>query len=339
VVEEVSVKLSVFGGGSWGTAMAHQLARRGHDVLLWAREPEVAEGINTEHRNPLFLSDMPLADTLRASPRLERVATWSDVWVWVVPVQFSRAVMKALSGSMRPEVVMVSSSKGIETSTRETVHRIALGSLGIPATRFCCLSGPTFAREVVRGDPSLAVLACPELEVATRLQEEFSDHHLRLYAGRDLVGVEIAGALKNPIAIAAGVLDGLGMGSNTQAALMTRGLHEITRLGVALGAEAETFRGLAGMGDLVLTCTGGLSRNRTVGQRLGRGENLDDILGSMREVVEGVRTAPAAAELARELGVEMPITEAITKLLAGEKDPRQMVRELMLRDLKEETTL
>jgi glycerol-3-phosphate dehydrogenase (NAD(P)+) len=339
VVKEEVVKLSVFGGGSWGTAVAHQLARRGHEVLLWARETEVAKGINSEHRNPLFLNDMPLVDTILASTDLDAVAEWSDVWVWVVPVQFSRGVMQRLEGCMRSDVVMVSSSKGIETSTLETMHQIAHGTLGLPVTRFCCLSGPTFAREVVRGDPSLAVLACPDLETATRLQEEFSDHHLRLYAGRDLVGVEIAGALKNPIAIAAGVLDGLGMGSNTQAALMTRGLHEITRLGVALGAEAETFRGLAGMGDLVLTCTGGLSRNRSVGQRLGRGERLDEILGSMREVVEGVRTAPAATALARSVDVEIPITEAISLLLAGEKDPRQMVRDLMLRDLKQEAVL
>lgn len=333
------MKLSVFGGGSWGTAVAHQLARREHEVLMWAREAEVADGINAEHRNPLFLSDMDLHPGLVASADIESVAAWSSVWVWVVPVQFSRATMKRLAGAMRADVVMVSSSKGIETSTLETMHQIAQSTLGIPTTRFCCLSGPTFAREVVRGDPSLAVLACPDQDVAVRLQEAFSDHHLRLYAGRDLVGVEIAGALKNPIAIAAGVLDGLGMGSNTQAALMTRGLHEITRLGVALGADAETFRGLAGMGDLVLTCTGGLSRNRGVGQRLGRGERLEEILGSMREVVEGVRTAPAAAALARSLDVEMPITEAITLLLAGEKDPREMVRELMLRDLKQEAVL
>ena len=187
--------------------MAHQLARRGHDVLLWAREPEVSDGITARQRNPLFLSDMDLYPTLAASSDLERVAAWSPVWVWVVPVQFSRAVMNTLDGAMRPDVVMVSSSKGIETTTLQTMDQIAWEALALPSTRFCCLSGPTFAREVVRGDPSLAVLACPDVELAARLQEEFSDHHLRLYAGRDLIGVEIAGALKNPIAIAAGVLD------------------------------------------------------------------------------------------------------------------------------------
>jgi glycerol-3-phosphate dehydrogenase (NAD(P)+) len=175
--------------------------------------------------------------------------------------------------------------------------------------------------------------------VSSHLQGEFSDHHLRLYAGTDLIGVELAGALKNIIAIAAGIIDGLGFGSNTQAALMTRGLHEITRLGVALGADVMTFRGLAGMGDLVLTCTGGLSRNRQVGQRLGRGEPLDEILGSMREVVEGVRTAPAAALLAARHEVEMPITDAVTRLLRGETDPKTALKELMLRELKVETQL
>jgi glycerol-3-phosphate dehydrogenase (NAD(P)+) len=192
---------------------------------------------------------------------------------------------------------------------------------------------------VLRGDPSAAVLACPELAVASRLQGEFSDYHLRLYAGTDLIGVALAGALKNVIAIAAGIVDGLGLGSNTQAALMTRGLHEITRLGVALGADPLTFRGLAGMGDLVLTCTGGLSRNRQLGQRLGRGESLDHILGSMREVVEGVRTAPAAARLAANHSVEMPITDAVTRLLRGESDPKATLKALMLRELKVETKL
>ena len=331
--------LTVFGGGSWGTALAHQMARRGHDVLLWAREDEVVEGVNTEHRNPLFIADLPLAPSLRATGDLEAAARHAPTWIWVVPAQFSRGVMSRLTGMLRSDVVIVSASKGIETSSLKRMDELAWEVLNLPASRFCCLSGPTFAREVIQGQPSLAVLACPDLDVATTLQEAFSDHYLRCYAGRDLVGVELAGALKNVIAIAAGVVDGLGLGANTQAALMTRGLHEITRLGVAMGADATTFRGLAGMGDLVLTCTGGLSRNRTVGQRLGRGEKLADILGSMREVVEGVRTAPAATALAERHGVEMPITDAITRLLASDADPRQMLHQLMTRNLKEERVL
>ena len=333
------MKVSVFGTGSWGTALAQQMARKGLDVLAWAREPEVAEGINRNHRNPLFLSDLDLHPMLIASSDLEQVARHSDVWIWVVPVQFSRPLMDALSGFLRPAVRVVSSSKGIESSTLKRMDEIAFDELNLPPTRFCALSGPTFAREVVQGMPSLAVLACPDILVAADLQEAFSDRHLRFYAGRDLVGVELAGALKNPVAIAAGIVDGLGLGANTQAALMTRGLHEITRLGVAMGADSSTFRGLAGMGDLILTCTGALSRNRTVGQRMGRGESLEDILASMNEVVEGVRTTPAAAELAKRHGVYMPIVDTISDLLQGKTDPEEAVHDLMTKELKEEATL
>jgi len=333
------MKISVFGAGSWGTALAQQMARRGHDVLAWARETEVAEGINRDHHNPLFLTDLELHPSFRASDDLEKTARHSNVWIWVVPVQFSRKVLEELAGFLRSDVVFVSSSKGIEEDTLKRMDEIVWEVLNLPSSRFCALSGPTFAREVVQGLPSLAVLACPKIETATRLQEEFSDKHLRFYAGRDLVGVELAGALKNPIAIAAGIVHGLGLGANTQAALMTRGLHEITRLGASMGAESATFRGLAGMGDLVLTCSGELSRNRRVGTRLGQGESLKEILASMREVVEGVRTTPAAVKLARLNSVEMPIAEAINRLLAGEKTPREVLLELMGRSLKEEAEL
>ena len=319
--------------------MAHHLARRGHEVMLWAREPEVAEGINSEHCNPLFLSDLELDPGIHAVDRLGPAARHADLWLWVVPVQFSRTVMDELVAEVSDDVRVVSASKGIETESLRRMDEVASDALGLDEFRFCCLSGPTFAREVIRGDPSAAVLACPSLELATNLQEEFSDEHLRCYVGADLVGVELAGALKNVIAIAAGIIDGLGLGFNTQAALMTRGLHEITRLGVALGAEAETFRGLAGMGDLVLTCTGGLSRNRMLGQRLGRGETLEQILASSREVVEGVRTTPAAARLAADHGVVMPITAAMSRLLEGKVDPKTALRELMTRQLRVEAEL
>ncbi len=319
--------------------MAHHLARRGHEVMLWAREPEVAEGINSEHRNPLFLSDLELDKGVQAVDRLGAAARHADLWLWVVPVQFSRTVMEELAAEMSDDVRVVSASKGIETESLRRMDEVAGEALGLDERRFCCLSGPTFAREVIRGDPSAAVLACPNLELAAHLQEEFSDHHLRCYVGADLIGVELAGALKNVIAIAAGIVDGLGLGFNTQAALMTRGLHEITRLGVALGADAETFRGLAGMGDLILTCTGGLSRNRMLGQRLGRGETLEQILASSREVVEGVRTTPAAARLAADHGVVMPITDAMSQLLEGKVDPKTALHELMTRELRIEAEL
>jgi glycerol-3-phosphate dehydrogenase (NAD(P)+) len=319
--------------------MAHHLARRGHEVLMWALEPEVAEAITSRHRNPLFLSDLDLHPGLAAVSDLAAAARHAELWLWVVPVQFSRPVMRELLPAVDDKVVMVSASKGIETESLDRMDQLAAEVLAIPANRFCCLSGPTFAREVVLGHPSAAVIACPDLELAASLQESFADQYLRCYAGTDLIGVELAGALKNVIAIAAGIIDGLGLGFNTQAALMTRGLHEITRLGVALGAEAETFRGLAGMGDLVLTCTGGLSRNRSLGQRLGRGEALQQILASTREVAEGVRTSPAAARLAAANGVEMPIIHAVARLLAGETDPRTALRELMTRQLKVEAEL
>jgi len=319
--------------------MAHHLARRGHEVLMWALEPEVADAITTKHRNPLFLSDLDLHPGLTAVSDLAAAARHAGLWLWVVPVQFSRAVMRELRPVVDDTVVMVSASKGIETESLERMDQVAGEVLAIPTRRFCCLSGPTFAREVVLGHPSAAVIACPDLELAASLQESFADQYLRCYAGTDLIGVELAGALKNVIAIAAGIIDGLGLGFNTQAALMTRGLHEITRLGVALGAEAETFRGLAGMGDLVLTCTGGLSRNRSLGQRLGRGEPLQQILASTREVAEGVRTSPAAARLAAAHGVEMPIIHTVARLLAGETDPQTALRELMTRQLKVEAEL
>ncbi len=333
------MNISVFGAGSWGTALAHHFARAGHDVLVWAREAEVAQGINESHRNPLFQTGLDLAPALRATNDLGEAATHADVWVWVVPVQFSRRVMQELRPSLRPGVILVSASKGIETHTLKRMDELASETLGIADDRFCALSGPTFAREVILGHPSAAVLACADLRVASELQHHFSDEHLRCYAGTDLVGVELAGALKNVIAIAAGIIDGLGLGNNTQAALMTRGLHEITRLGVTLGADVDTFRGLAGMGDLVLTCTGTLSRNRTVGFRLGQGETLEEILGSMREVAEGVRTAPAVARLASSMEVDMPISDAVAKILAGTITPHDALSRLMRRELKEESQL
>ena len=333
------MRITVFGAGSWGCALAHQMARRGHDVLLWALEPEVSAGINADHRNPIFLTDADLHPAIRSTSDLEAAATHSQVWIWVVPVQFSRSVMDQLVPNLTREVAVVSASKGIETDSLRRMDEVAEDALGISADRFCCLSGPTFAIGVVNGDPSAAVLACQNIDLAVELQEEFSDHHLRCYAGRDLIGVELAGALKNVVAIAAGIIDGLGLGANTQAALMTRGLHEISRLGVALGAEADTFRGLAGMGDLVLTSTSALSRNRQVGMRLGQGESLEEILGSMREVAEGVKTTPAAAKLAQGLEIEMPITSAMTAILGGKIAPKDALKMLMTRQLKVETQL
>jgi len=261
------------------------------------------------------------------------------VLFFVVPVQFARPVLRELAPHLG-ERVLVSASKGIEVATLQRMDQLVQEELGLSPERFAVLSGPTFAKEVAAGLPAAAVLAGHSQKVLCGvlcgLQRAFSTPSLRLYRSADVVGVELAGALKNVIAIAAGMAAGLGLGHNALAALMTRGLHEIARLGVRLGGQAETFRGLAGMGDLVLTCTGQLSRNRTVGERLGRGEPLEQVL-SGREVAEGVPTAKAAAALARREGVEMPITFAVEAILAERLSPKEAVTALMTRELKEET--
>jgi len=332
------VKLGVVGAGSWGSALAMHFGRAGCDVTLWAREREVVDGINRERRNPLFIPEFAFPDEVRATAALGQAASGAEAIVFVVPVQFARAVLHELRGALAADVPLVSASKGIEVSTLERVDQIVVDELGLEPGRFVALSGPSFAREVAAGLPTAAVLAGVDEGRVRLLQQGFSTPTFRFYGSTDTVGVELSGALKNVIAIAAGMAFGLGLGHNALAALLTRGLHEIARLGVALGGRPDTFRGLAGMGDLVLTCTGGLSRNRTVGERLGRGERLADIVGG-REVAEGVPTARAAAELARRHGVEMPITFAVEAILAGALPPREAVTALMTRELKDEAVL
>lgn len=328
------MRVTVVGGGSWGTALACHACRAGHQVLLWAREAEVVEGVNHRHRNPLFLSELELPESLTATGSLSEAASWGEVVFFVVPVQFARVVLRELAPHIEDRV-LVSASKGIEVGTLRRMDEVVSEELGLAPERFVALSGPTFAKEVGAGLPAAAVLAGRSQEVLCELQRAFSTPSFRLYRSGDVVGVELAGALKNVIAIAAGMATGLGLGHNALAALMTRGLHEIARLGVRLGGQAETFRGLAGMGDLVLTCTGQLSRNRTVGERLGRGEPLAQVLLG-REVAEGVPTARAAAALARREGVDMPITFAVEAILAERLSPREAVTALMTRELKEE---
>lgn len=329
------MRVAVVGGGSWGTALAIHAARAGHRVVLWAREPEVVEGINRERRNPLFLSDVALPTEIRATDQVEVAVADAEVVFFVVPVQFARGVLGLLKKALKPEAVLISASKGIEVATLARMDQVVAEELGLAGERFVALSGPTFAREVAAGLPAAAVLAGSSVSHLRALQQAFSTPTFRLYRSTDVVGVELAGALKNVIAIAAGMATGLGLGHNALAALLTRGLHEMARLGVRLGGQPETFRGLAGMGDLVLTCTGALSRNRAAGERLGRGEPLDQVL-SGREVAEGVPTARAAAALARRMGVEMPVTFAVEAILEGRLGPREAVTALMTRSLKEE---
>jgi glycerol-3-phosphate dehydrogenase (NAD(P)+) len=330
------VRATVVGAGSWGTALAHLLAGKGHRVTLWSYEEAVVREIERTRVNP-YLPGVTLPETVRVTPHLEEAVTGAEVVVSVSPSQFVGRVMAEAAPFLRDDVLVVSASKGIEIATLRRMDQV-LAEL-LPASvmeRFSVLSGPSFAVEVARGMPTAVVVASASRPARLRAQALFSTDRFRVYTNPDVIGVELGGAVKNVIALAAGVASGLGYGHNTQAAIITRGLTEITRLGVALGAEPATFSGLAGIGDLVLTCTGELSRNRTVGTRLGRGERLDDILGDMKAVAEGVRTAPAVHALAEEQEVEMPIVSEVTAILEEGRDPEMAVRNLMLRDPKPE---
>ncbi len=332
------MRVAVVGAGSWGTALAVHLSRAGCEVSVWAREAEVVEGIRKDRRNPLFLSDVPIPESVAVSGEPAEALAGAAAVVLVVPVQFARDVLRRLKPDLPRGAVVVSASKGIEVASLARMDELVKDELALPDEVFVALSGPSFAREVAAGLPTAAVLAGRDLAALRALQRAFSNRSFRFYTTSDVVGVELAGALKNVVAIAAGMATGLELGLNALAALLTRGLHEIARLGVRLGGREETFRGLAGMGDLVLTCTGALSRNRSVGERLGRGEPLERIL-SGREVAEGVPTAQAASELARRAGVEMPITFTVEAILAGKLSPRAAVPALMTRELKGEAVL
>lgn len=332
--------ITVYGGGSWGTALAHVLASAGRDVALLLRDEAVAEAVNERHENPRYLAGLPLASSLGAVTDLS-VLGESEVWVLAVPCQHQRAVLEAAREFLRPDTVLVNAAKGIELTTLKplsVVAREALrGTEEDVRRRYAMLSGPSFAREVVENKPSAVVLGCAEEELGARLRAMFATPWFRCYSSPDVRGVELGGAVKNVIAIAAGVSDGLEFGYNARAALVTRGLAEITRLGVAMGARASTFMGLSGLGDLMLTCTGDLSRNRQVGLRLGRGERLEAIVADMHMVAEGVKTTRAVYGLAQKLDVEMPITAAMDALLDGRLAPQQTVELLMRRALKEES--
>ncbi len=330
------VRVAVIGAGSWGTALAHLLHGRGHEVSLWSHERDLAERVRASGENP-FLPGVPLASSLRISSNLADVLEGARLVISVTPAQHVGSVMERAAPALSEECILVSASKGIEIATLRRMDEVLDAVIPAPImTRFCVLSGPSFAAEVARGVPTAVVVASRHAEAGRRVQEWVATPRFRVYTSSDVTGVEVAGATKNVIALAAGVVAGLGFGHNTQAALMTRGLAEITRLGVALGARPDTFSGLAGMGDLVLTCTGELSRNRMVGMRLAGGESLDAILQSMTAVAEGVRTAPGVLALARSLDVEMPIVEQVHDLLEGRIAPLAAVEALMVREPKPE---
>jgi glycerol-3-phosphate dehydrogenase (NAD(P)+) len=330
-------KIAVIGAGSWGTTLADLLAKKGHAVTLWAYERELVQDMRETRENTLFLPGIQLSAGLAFTNDLAEAYAGSTMVLCVVPSQLVRRVMSNSLPFLPQGGVIVSASKGIEVDTLATVSEIYQEIL--PAdlyASFAALSGPSFAREVAQQMPTAVTVASESESVARRVQEAFTTSYFRVYRNEDVVGVELGGAIKNVIAIAAGISDGLGFGSNTRAALITRGLAEMTRLGLAMGAHPATFAGLAGMGDLVLTCTGDLSRNRTVGIQVGQGRRLSEILGEMRMVAEGVKTTESAYNLCRKLGVEMPIVEQMYQILYQDKPAREAVLELMTRNLKAE---
>lgn len=327
----------VVGGGSWGTALAALLAGQGIPTVLWAREPEVVDGINEQSQNPLFLPDQPLPETLRAGSDLDAFLSDAEVIVSAVPTQFIRSVFATRRDHLAQASLLVSVSKGVEVDTLQTPSEVFADVAPCATTDgIVALSGPSFAKEVAKGTPTAVVAASRNPANARRTRGLFSSETFRVYSSDDLMGVEMGGALKNVMAIAAGIADGLGTGLNTRAAVITRGLAELARLGVAKGGHPLTFAGLSGMGDLVLTCTGDLSRNRRVGLEIGKGRSLDSIVAETKTVAEGVKTTVAARDLAKKLGVEMPITEQVYLALYEGKAPRLIMKDLMTRELRDE---
>jgi glycerol-3-phosphate dehydrogenase (NAD(P)+) len=336
-------EIAIIGAGAWGTALAIVLGRKEtHHVRLWAHEKEVCESIASRHVNEMFLPGAVIPPSVTATNNYKEALTGADIVVSVMPSHHCRAIFEVMHVYLTPQMLLVSATKGIENDTQMRMTEIILSVVSNAMKfkpRLGALSGPTFALEVARGDPTAITIASKDVELAQIVQREFSGPSLRVYTNEDPVGVELGGALKNTIAIAAGVSAGLGLGHNSTAALITRGLAEMTRLVVACGGKAETMSGLAGLGDLVLTCTGGLSRNRSVGVELGRGRKLPEILAGMHGMVaEGVFTTTAAVGLAHTHGVEMPITQQMHAILHEGKAPRAAIYELMTRSGKSETS-
>ncbi|MGC4048845.1 MAG: NAD(P)H-dependent glycerol-3-phosphate dehydrogenase [Paludibaculum sp.] len=329
--------LAVIGGGSWGTALAIVLAPRFERVRLWVYEQDLAERMGASRRNDVYLPDSTLPGNIEVLSDLQASSVGAEILLGVMPSHHARKLYGQLAPVLHPDMLFVSATKGLENGTLARISEVMHAEMAPRFTpRVGVLSGPTFAKEVARGEPAAIVIASHDADLAKSIQIAFSGPTLRLYTNSDPVGVEIGASLKNVIAIAAGVCAGLGLGANTMAALITRGLAEITRLSVAAGGESRTMAGLAGLGDLVLTCNGELSRNRTVGYQLGQGRKLDEILGGMRMVAEGVQTTYAAMDLAARLGVELPITRQMYAILREGKSPREGLRDLMERSLKEE---
>lgn len=333
-------RIAVIGAGSWGTALAIVAARAGHEVAIWSRNEAVVESINRNHVNSTYLTGAGIPSEVAATQDISEAVVGRELIVLAAPSHATRELLTNMSPVLRAEMIIVSATKGIEIDTGKRMSQVVAEV--VPEAmrpRFVCLSGPSFAKEVVTNHPTAIVAASKDREARSIVQQEFSFDNLRIYTNDDVAGTELGGSVKNVMAIAAGMVAGLGFGSNSIAALITRGLAEMTRLALREGAKLETLMGLAGLGDLVLTCTGSLSRNRFVGEELGKGRSLNDIAAGMNQVAEGVKTTRAVKRLADRLGVDMPITNEVHAVLYEGKSASHAANELMTRPLREESNL
>ena len=329
-------KFAVVGAGAWGTALAAHAARLGHAVTLWALEPEVAEEINTRHTNTIYLPDLPLPESLRASSDVATAVAGAEVVILVPPSSYLRSVATKVAPALGSETLVVVATKGIEEGSLKLMSEVMAETVPALGSRLAFLSGPSFAKEVARGLPTDVVVASEGMATVRAIQELIHAPNFRTYSSADPVGVQVGGAIKNVLAIATGACDGLSFGDNARAAVITRGLAEMTRLGVALGANPLTFLGMSGVGDLVLTCAGDLSRNRTLGKQLAAGVDPKEYLASKRSVAEGFSTSAAAYALAQKLGVDMPITENVYAVLHRGRPLKEAVKMLLERTYKDE---
>jgi glycerol-3-phosphate dehydrogenase (NAD(P)+) len=330
-------RAAVLGTGSWGTAFAAVLADAGTETVLWARRPELAEAVRTTHENPDYLAGVPLPESLTATHDAAEALGDSDFVVLAIPSQTLRDNLAQWAPLVPRDAVLVSLMKGVELGTTKRMSEVIAEVADVPAERIAVVSGPNLAREIAAKQPAATVVACADAVAAERLQAATLTGYFRPYTNTDVVGCELGGAVKNVIALACGMAEGMGFGDNTKASIITRGLAEMARLGAALGADPLTFAGLAGLGDLVATCTSPLSRNRTVGEQLGKGRTLDEVVGEMRMVAEGVKSSRSILDLATKHDVEMPISQHVAHVVHDGMTPKDMLRSLMSREAKAET--
>jgi glycerol-3-phosphate dehydrogenase (NAD(P)+) len=330
-------RVAVLGNGNWGTAFAQVLADAGSDVVIWGRRPEIAEAINTEHRNPARLTDVLLPESIRATADAAEALTGAEVVVLAVPAQTLRGNLERWAPLLPEGSVLVSLMKGIELGTTRRMSEVIAETTGAAPERIAVVSGPNLAREIVARQPAASVIACTDEAVAEKLQQVCMTPYFRPYTNVDVIGVEVGGAVKNVIALAVGMADGMGMGDNSQASIITRGLAETIRLGTALGADLQTFAGLAGVGDLVATCMSPLSRNRTFGENLGQGMTLDEVIAATKETAEGVKSSESILALGRRHDVDMPIVEHVVAAVHDGLPPEEIVRRIMSRSAKAES--